>query len=196
MRQAVFTGNGFHRVRANVLLLAQTFLFQWRFAIHSSTACTPALSASRGVLKVQCSASPGCRSRGTEPEKAIDSRLQLKRLALSICIVSIACAAPAAFAVCAGSLAFQNCVDESGNNYTVQRFGNTAPIDSEDANDSSTANHIAHTTGSTTFVSGVAADGATWNETVTDYGNGTRTISGMDGHGVVYNRYCTSYGCH
>jgi hypothetical protein len=134
--------------------------------------------------------------RGQSNQKVIHSGSPLKRLALSLCVVVAACAAPAAFAQCSGSLSFQNCVDESGNNYTVQRYGNTAPIDGEDANADFTANHIAHTNGSTTFVSGMAADGSTWNETITDFGNGTRTIAGMDGHGIVYNRYCTSNGCH
>jgi hypothetical protein len=139
------------------------------------------------AIKVQCGALSFRRR----------SRSPLKRLALIFCLAAAACAAPATvFAGCSGSLAFQNCVDESGNNYTVQRFGNMTPIDSESANANETANHIAQTNGSTTFVSGMAADGSTWNETITDYGNGTRTISGMDGHGIVYNRYCTASGCH
>lgn len=120
----------------------------------------------------------------------------MKRLVLTIYVVFLACATPAAFGRCSGNPAFQDCVDESGNNYSVQRFGNTAPIDSEDANAKETSNHIAHTIGSSTFISGVAADGSTWNETITDYGNGSRTISGMNGQGLIYNRYCTAYGCH
>lgn len=134
--------------------------------------------------------------RGSSIRNVLVPRLQLKLHRLTLCAAVLGFAAHTAFAGCAGSLASQNCVDESGNNYTVQRFGNTAPINSIDAQPGSTSNHIAKTAGSSTFVSGVAADGSTWNETITDYGNGSRTISGVDGNGIVYNRYCTTYACN
>lgn len=121
----------------------------------------------------------------------------MKRIALSLCLVFGACAAPAAFAKCWGSDAFQNCVDESGNAYTQQRFGNTSTVNGYQQKLPGQAWEQTGTSiGDTTFITGTATDGSTWTETITNYGNGTRTISGMDGKGLVYNKYCTVYGCN
>jgi hypothetical protein len=127
---------------------------------------------------------------------------ELKRIALVFCMAIMACASTANAAAlgtsagCSGSLAFPDCIDASGNNYTVQHFGNTTPINEKPPMTGGASDRIPTTAGSTSFVNGVASDGATWNETVTDYGNGTRTISGMDGNGVVYTHYCTATGCN
>ncbi|HEV3426334.1 MAG TPA: hypothetical protein VG320_00475 [Paraburkholderia sp.] len=126
----------------------------------------------------------------------------MKRIALSICMAALACASTANAAAlgtsagCSGSLAFPNCIDESGNNYTEQHFGNTAPINEKPPKTGGASDRIPTTAGSTSFVSGMAPDGVRWNESVTDYGNGSRTIWGMDGNGLVYTHYCTAMGCN
>ncbi|MBN3858166.1 hypothetical protein G3N59_32745 [Paraburkholderia sp. Ac-20340] len=130
----------------------------------------------------------------------------MKRIALSLscclCVAALAYAPAGVGATlgndagCSGSLAFPNCIDASGNNYSVQHFGNTAPVNEKPPMTGGASDRVPTTIGSSTYVSGVAADGATWNESVTDYGNGTRTISGMDGNGVVYTHYCTLNGCN
>ncbi|MEM5449531.1 MULTISPECIES: hypothetical protein [Paraburkholderia] len=120
----------------------------------------------------------------------------MKRVALSLIIFG-AFTAPAAFAKCWGNDAFQNCVDESGNSYTVQRFGNTSTVNGYQQKLPGEAwEQTGASIGDTTFITGQAADGSTWTETITNYGNGTRTISGMDGKGLVYNKYCTVSGCN
>lgn len=126
----------------------------------------------------------------------------MKCIALSLCVAAMACASSADAAAlgtaagCSGSLAFPDCIDASANNYTVQHFGNTTPINENPPMTGGPSDRIPTTAGSTSFVSGMAADGASWNESVTDYGNGTRTISGMDGNGLVYTHYCTAMGCN
>ncbi len=126
----------------------------------------------------------------------------MKRIALSLCLAALACAstanaaAPDTSAVCTGNHVIQDCVDESGNNYTVQHFGNTTPVNEKPPRTGAQSDGFPTTAGSTSFLSGVTPDGANWNETITDYGNGTRTISGMAGNGVVYTHYCTVMGCN
>jgi len=102
--------------------------------------------------------------------------------------------AGAASAACFGTGAFQTCSDDAGNNYNVQRFGNTTYVDGTNAQTGSTWNQTTQTIGNTTFHNGTAANGESWNGTSQTIG-GTTFHNGTDSRGNAYSKTCNAYGC-
>jgi len=105
-------------------------------------------------------------------------------------------ASGSSFAGCMGTSAYQTCYDsQSGNNYSVQRYGNTTNMQGYNSGTGSTWSQTTQTYGNTTYNSGTAADGGTWSTTRQDYGNGNYTINGFDSDGNSVNRSCFGGFC-
>lgn len=74
--------------------------------------------------------------------------------------------ATAASASCYGTKSFQTCYDDqSGNNYTVQRYGNTTHMDGHNQNTGSNWSQDTYRYGNTTQHYGRDSDGDSWSET-------------------------------
>lgn len=95
---------------------------------------------------------------------------------------------------CVGSQTYQNCYDQSGNNYQVQRFGNMTTVQGSNAQTGSTWNQTSQTFGNTTYNYGTAADGNQWNSTTQSIGNQTHTY-GTDSRGNSFSTTCNQFGC-
>ena len=104
-------------------------------------------------------------------------------------------AAVAANATCFGSRAYQTCSDNSGNTYTVQRYGNTTTVQGSNAQTGSNWNQTSNTFGNTTITNGSAADGSHWNSTTTS-SRGMTQQYGTDSRGNSFSRTCTQFGCN
>jgi hypothetical protein len=101
-----------------------------------------------------------------------------------------------AFAACVGTGTFSTCTDDSGNSYSVQRFGNMTNVQGMGAN-GQTWNQSSQTVGNQTFTNGTAANGNSWNENQLHLGNGNSSISGTNSSGQPYNYFCTrATGCN
>ena len=98
-----------------------------------------------------------------------------------------------AHAACFGTSAFSNCTDQYGNQYTVNRFGNTTTMQGYNANTGSQWNQTSNTFGNMTQTYG-QTNGRPWNETQTYYGNGFGTVNGMSSRGQSYFYNCSPYG--
>jgi hypothetical protein len=77
----------------------------------------------------------------------------------------IALAASSAHAGCFGSSSFQTCNDNSGNSYTINRFGNTTMMQGHNSRTGSNWSQQSTTFGNTTMHSGQDAAGDSWNST-------------------------------
>lgn len=97
-------------------------------------------------------------------------------------------------AACYGSGVYQTCSDNAGNNYDVQRYGNTTQVQGTNAQTGSSWNQTTQTIGNTTFHNGTAADGSSWNGTSQSIG-GTTFHNGIDSRGNPYSKTCSAYGC-
>lgn len=116
----------------------------------------------------------------------------MKTFALAL---SVALLLPvAAQARCVGTSSFQTCTDDSGNQYTVQRYGNTTNVQGFNANTGSTWSQSSSTFGNTTHHNGIASDGNAWSGTTNRYGN-TINHNGIDSKGNFYNKTCNQFGC-
>lgn len=101
-----------------------------------------------------------------------------------------------AIAGCVGSGSFSTCYDDSGNSYTVQRFGNMTTVQGFGASGSSW-NQTSQTFGNQTYTNGTAANGQNWNETQLRYGNGNSSVYGTNSQGQPYTYFCTRLtGCN
>ena len=98
-------------------------------------------------------------------------------------------------ASCFGSDSFQTCTDNSGNNYSVQRFGNQTYMNGSNSSTGSTWSQNSTTIGNTTFHNGTSADGGSWNGTSTRIGS-TSFYNGTDSDGNSYIRTCNQFGCY
>lgn len=96
-------------------------------------------------------------------------------------------------AQCFGSDSFQTCTDDSGNSYTVNRFGNTTIMNGYSAGGGSWSQN-SHSFGDTTIHSGTASDGGSWSLTDQRFGS-SRSIFGTDSDGNTVSRFCGPYGC-
>jgi hypothetical protein len=102
-------------------------------------------------------------------------------------------AASDASAACFGSGAFQNCTDNSGNSYTVQRFGNQTIMNGSNGNTGSMWSQHSTTMGNTTIHNGMT-NGDSWHMTDQRVGN-MRILNGTDSRGNSFSRTCTQVGC-
>lgn len=98
-------------------------------------------------------------------------------------------------AECIGSGALQNCWDDSGNSYSVMRFGNSTFVDGRNARTGSSWSQSSQTLGNTTFHSGRAANGNSWNSSDTRVGD-YRFINGQDSRGDSFSHTCGPFGCN
>lgn len=101
----------------------------------------------------------------------------------------------AANASCIGSGNFYTCSDPNGNNYTVNKFGNTTQVNGSNSATGSTWSQTTHSTGNMAIHNGTAANGNSWNGTSTNLGGGMVNHSGTDSRGNYYNKTCNQFGC-
>lgn len=115
----------------------------------------------------------------------------MKKLIIAL---TIAFAAPSAFASCFGTDGFKTCTDQSGNTYNVQKFGNSTHVTGHNPN-GSTWNQNSTTFGNTTYHNGTAANGNSWSGTSQTFG-GTTYNNGINSNGKPYSSTCTEFGCN
>lgn len=97
---------------------------------------------------------------------------------------------------CYGSGSYQTCYDtQSGNNYNIQRYGNTTSVQGSNAQTGSTWNQTSNTIGNTTYHNGQSSSGNSWNGTSTQI-NGTTYNQGTDSRGNPYSSTCNQFGCN
>lgn len=118
----------------------------------------------------------------------------MRKLAFSVGIMSIVAFTSAANAACYGSSSYQNCTDDYGNSYSVQRYGNTTQLNGYNSQTGSSWNQNSQTIGNTTYHNGTSADGNNWNMTQQRIGNNT-FYSGTDSNGNSINKTCNQFGC-
>ena len=100
-----------------------------------------------------------------------------------------------AFAACVGTSNFYRCNDASGNQYTVNRMGNTTTVQGSNPNTGSQWNQTSNTFGNMTMTQG-QTNGRPWNETQTNLGNGFGIVNGTNSRGKPYSYNCAPYtGC-
>lgn len=102
--------------------------------------------------------------------------------------------ASSANAACFGSGSFYNCTDQSGNNYSVQRYGNTTNMQGYNAGTGSSWTQNSQTYGNTTMMQG-NTNGNAWNQTIQTM-PGMTTYSGTDSRGRPFSKTCTAFGCN
>src|SRR5262245_37823498 len=91
--------------------------------------------------------------------------------------------ATSADAACSGSGAVQNCYDSnSGNAYSVHRYGNTSDMQGYNSGTGSRWSQHSQRIGNSTFHNGRDADGNSWSLTQQRIGN-TYFYSGSDSNG-------------
>lgn len=116
--------------------------------------------------------------------------MNLRLIACSI-ILSVALVSPAA-AACFGTGSLQTCYDESGNSYSVSRFGNNTIVNGHNSRTGSSWSQQSSTFGNTTYHSG-QTNGQSWNATDQRLGN-MRMIYGTDSNGNHFNYSCDAFG--
>ncbi|MCO6390549.1 hypothetical protein GTW25_05850 [Aliihoeflea aestuarii] len=98
------------------------------------------------------------------------------------------------YAACYGTGNYQRCSDNSGNSYSVQRYGNTTNLRGYNSNTGSSWSQNSQHLGNSTFTRGYDADGNSWNSTTQRIGDSSFT-RGMDSDGNSFSRTCNSFGC-
>lgn len=97
-------------------------------------------------------------------------------------------------AACFGSSSFQNCSDSYGNNYTVQRYGNSTYMQGNNARTGSSWSQDSTNFGNSTFTNGVT-NGRSWNMQQNSFG-GVSTYSGQDSNGDFFGGTCVNGFCN
>ncbi|HHQ4739203.1 hypothetical protein [Aeromonas jandaei] len=110
-------------------------------------------------------------------------------------IASMLLFAGAASAECIGSGNLKTCYDNSGNSYTVQKFGDSTYVSGYNSKTGSSWNQDSQKIGNSTFTNGKAADGQSWNSTSTKIGDSVMTY-GKDSNGKPFTTVCGKYGCY
>jgi hypothetical protein len=116
----------------------------------------------------------------------------LIRIGMTAIALTAMVASPAG-AACFGSSTFSTCNDDSGNHYTVQRFGNQTTVQGSNPYTGSTWSERSTTFGNMNMTNGVT-NGMPWHENQIDYGNGNRSITGTNSLGQPFSYHCTPYG--
>lgn len=119
----------------------------------------------------------------------------MAKLFLTTAVAMFAFASNSAWASCVGSDYFKTCTDQSGNNYTVSRMGNTTQVQGSNLNTGNNWSQTSNTIGNMTITNGQAADGNYWNQTTTRIGDQTIT-NGTDSRGNPYTVICNQFGCN
>ncbi|WP_081849320.1 hypothetical protein [Aeromonas jandaei] len=110
-------------------------------------------------------------------------------------IASMLLFAGAASAECIGSGNLKTCYDNSGNSYTVQKFGDSTYVSGYNSKTGSSWNQDSQKIGNSTFTNGKAANGQSWNSTSTKIGDSVMTY-GKDSNGKPFTTVCGKYGCY
>jgi hypothetical protein len=118
----------------------------------------------------------------------------MKKLLIALSLVSFS---GIASATCYGTGSFQTCYDaQSGNNYQIQRYGNTTQMYGSNPSTGSNWSQTTNRIGNTTYQNGYDSNGNSWNTTRQDYGNGNYTINGTDSQGNSVNQSCFGGLCN
>ena len=117
------------------------------------------------------------------------------RIVSSIALAMIALAPLAATANCAGTPAFNVCLDASGNHTTTIRSGDSSHVSGGSIATGSTWSHETRSIGNTTFSEG-RRNGHGWTRTDIDLGGGARATYGADSRGGAFGSVCGRYGCY
>ncbi|MAE36059.1 MAG: hypothetical protein CMH97_12685 [Oceanospirillaceae bacterium] len=96
---------------------------------------------------------------------------------------------------CYGNDSLKTCYDDSGNSYTVSKFGNQTTVQGTNSRTGSAWSSQSTTIGNTTYQTGTAADGGQWNQTIQTFGD-TQYRSGTDSDGNYFNKTCNQFGCN
>jgi len=108
----------------------------------------------------------------------------MRRVGFAAAIAAIF-AVNAANAACYGTDTFQNCDDNSGNSYTINRFGDTTMMTGGNAQTGSSGSQNSTTLGDNTFHNDRASTSNLWNSTPQRLGD-----SRHDKQGSSSNRIC------
>jgi hypothetical protein len=100
-----------------------------------------------------------------------------------------------ASAGCIGSGAFKSCTDNSGNSYTISKFGNSTMVNGYNSKTGSNWSQNSMRSGNTTFTTGNDADGNSWNSTTMRSGTQSYTF-GTDSDGNSFSSTCGAFGCN
>lgn len=98
-------------------------------------------------------------------------------------------------AECIGTGNLKTCYDDSGNTYTVQKFGNSTYVDGQNSRTGESWSQHSQKLGNSTYTTGQDADGNSWNSTATKVGSSTM-INGTDSDGNYFSTTCNEYGCY
>ncbi|HHO0882147.1 TPA: hypothetical protein ACRTNA_002186 [Aeromonas hydrophila] len=109
--------------------------------------------------------------------------------------VSIVLFSGAVSAECIGTGNLKTCFDDSGNTYTVQKFGGTTYVDGQNSRTGSSWSQQSQKLGNSTYTTGRDADGNSWDSTTTKMG-GSTVINGTDSDGDSFSVICNEYGCY
>jgi hypothetical protein len=96
-------------------------------------------------------------------------------------------------AQCIGSGAMKSCSDAYGNNYTVNKIGNTTFVNGSNANGNWSSTSIKM--GNTVMQSGTDIDGNSWNQTIYSQPGGM-SVFGTDSDGDSFGTVCDEFGCY
>ncbi|WP_174863261.1 hypothetical protein [Comamonas jiangduensis] len=108
--------------------------------------------------------------------------------------IALFTAASSVHASCFGGDTYKTCTDNSGNSYSVQKYGNSTYVQGMNAQGESWSQQ-SQTYGNTTYHNGTAKDGNSWNGTTSTFG-GTTVHQGTDSRGNGYYKSCNQYGCY
>lgn len=111
-------------------------------------------------------------------------------LALTLSLV-----ASPAYSSCFGTHSFSNCNDDSGNTYTVRRYGNSTDMNGYNFNTGSSWSQNSRSIGNSTYTNGYDSDGNSWNMQQRTIGNRTY-YSGTDSGGNFFSGSCGTFGCN
>jgi len=102
--------------------------------------------------------------------------MKLKSLIITLATTVIASQASAG---CIGSSSFYSCYDNSGNSYSISKFGNSTYMTGTNSRTGSSWSQNTTRMGSYSFTNGVAANGNTWSSTRNgNYSFGTNSRGG------------------
>lgn len=100
-------------------------------------------------------------------------------------------------AACFGSDTMYTCNDpQSGNNYQINKFGNSTYMTGNNLRTGNTWRQNSTTYGNITQQNGTSSDGSTWRQTIQNNGAMGTTYSGTDSQGNYYSKTCTQFGCY
>lgn len=97
-------------------------------------------------------------------------------------------------ASCIGSSNLYSCRDTTGNQYNVQKFGNSTNMQGYNAATGSSWTQNSQSFGNTTQIQG-NTNGRAWNQTIQTL-PGMTIQSGTDSRGNSFTRTCTAFGCN